>query len=169
LLSTVRIRAAGRNGAGEVLGTCSTVTTVSICTALPRIQALSVRSTLAVTLLCTVLVGTAPVIGTLPVFIAHSVTTLCALIISAACGVVAGQDSIIHLLTLPALVLVAVAVHSATWLVMAVARVHTGATQTIVLASSVVTNSAAHSIMTVNSVGPVTNRALGVLIGGVKS
>jgi len=169
LLRAVRIRAAGWHGAGEVLGTCPTVTTVSICTAVPGIQTLSVRSTLAVTLLCTVLVSTAPVIRTLPVFIAHSVTTLCTLIISAARGVVAGQDSIRHLLALPALVLVAVAVHRATWLVMAVARVYAGATQTIVFTSRVVTNRAPLPIVTINGVRPVTNRAIGVLDGRIKS
>jgi len=169
LLRAVRIRAAGRHGAGEVLCTCSTVTTVSISTAVSRVQALSVRSTLAVTLLRAVLVSTTPVIVTLPVFIAHSVTALCALIIGAARGVEAGHDSVIHQLALPALVLVAVAVLRTTWLVMAVARVHTGATQMIVFTCRVVTRRAPLAIVTVNGVGPVTHRAIGVLDGGVKS
>jgi len=169
LLRAVRVRAAGWHGAGKVLGTRSTITTVSICTAVPRIQALSVRSTLAVTLLRAVLVSTAPIIGTLPVFIAHSVATLCALIISAARGVVAGQDPIIHQLARPALVLVAVAVLRTAWLVMAVARVYTGATQTVVFTSRVVTNCAALPIITINGVRPVTHRSIGVLDCRVKS
>lgn len=169
LLRAVSVRAAGWHGAGEVLGTCSTVSTVSIRTTLPRIQALPIRSTLTVTLLRTVLVSTAPVIGTLPVFITHSVTTLCALIISAACGVVACQDSIIHQLALSALILVAVAVLRAAWLVMAVARIYAGATQTIVFTSRVVTNRTALPIVTINGVRPVTYGAIGVLDGRVKS
>lgn len=169
LVRAVRIGAAGWDGAGKVLGTRSTVSTVSICTALPRIEALSVRSTLTVTMLRTVLVGTTPIIGTLPVFITHSVTTLCALIISAACGVHAGQDPVVHLLALPALVLVAVAVHGATWLVMAVARVYTGPTQTIMFTSRVVTNRAPLPIVTINGVRPVAYRAIGVLDCRVKS
>jgi len=169
LLRAVRIRAAGRHGAGEVLCTCSTVTTVGISTTVSRVQALSVRSTLAVTLLRAVLVSTTPVIVTLPVFIAHSVTTLCALIISAARGVVACQDPIIHQLALPALVLVAVTVFCTAWLVMAVARVYTGATQTVVFTSRVITNCAALPIITINGVRPVTHRSIGVLDCRVKS
>jgi len=169
MFRTIGIRAAVRDGTSEILCTDSTITTIIISTTVSWVGTFSIRSALSVALLSAVLIGTAPIIVTLSVNIAHSITSFCAVVACAALWVETCPDSTFSNYAGSTGIQSTISVLLTALVIFTVAWCHASSTKATMFAGCVVANCATLSIFTLQSVGPVAHRTKRELESRVKS
>jgi hypothetical protein len=119
-------------------------------------------------MLGTVFIPTATIIVTLPIDVTNPIAALSAVLVSAALRIDACPEASLRDFTGSTSIVSAVTVLCTARLIFTVARCDARSTEPIVLAGRVIPNSAALSIVTINSVRPRADRPIRELVGRVK-